>query len=179
MIINQSKLFSRRSFHKTCLSFTVFTMAIAFNGCGTQQADNYEATATAKMTWIVEYDNDPIKDKRPRIEKFESVTLVNRNGEKPDGAVFQDDKGIWWPKEPPKPSLDEIEAKQKRSSEVIGKPRRLREVAYRVKFYQDGERLNVTTNHAVYRQVAKAYPDTPLTFTMGLNNGSVTKATPQ
>lgn len=179
MIINQFKLFPRRNFHKTGLSFAVFLMAIAFNGCGTQQADNYEATATAKMTWIVEYSNDPLADKRPRIEEFESVTLVNRNGEKPDGAVFQDDKGIWWPKEPPKPSLDEIEAKQKRTSDVIGKPRRLREVKYRVKFYKDGERLNVTTNHAVYRQVAKAYPDTPLTFTMGVNNGSVTKATPQ
>ena len=179
MITNQSKLFSRRNFNRTCLSFTTFTIAIALNGCGTQKADNYEATATAKMTWVVEYSNDPLEDKRPRIEEFESVTLVNRNGEKPDGAVFQDDKGIWWPKEPPKPSLDEIEAKQKRPSDVIGKPRRLREVKYRVKFYKDGERLNVTTNHAVYRQVAKAYPDTPLIFTMGINNGSVTKATPQ
>ena len=175
----QLQLFSRRNFQRLCLSIVIFSMAIAFNGCGTQEADNYEATATAKMTWVVEYSNDPLKDKRPRIEEFESVTLVNRNGEKPDGAVFQDDKEIWWPKEPPKPSLDEIEAKQKRPSEIIGKPRRLREVAYRVKFYKDGERLNVSTNHDVYRQVAKAYPDTPLTFTLGVNNGSVTKATPQ
>jgi len=51
-------------------------------------------------------------------------------------------------------------------------------VEYRVKFNKDGERLNLPTNRAVYRQVVKNYPDTPLNFTMGLNNGSVTKATP-
>lgn len=177
--MNQFELFSRRNFNRIGLGAATLAMAIAFNGCETQQADNYEATATAKMTWMVEYSDDPLQDKRPRVEKFESVTLVNRNGAKPDGAVFQDDQEIWWPKEPPKPSLDEIEARKKRPSEKIGKAKRLREVEYRVKFYQDGEKLNVTTNPQVYRQVVKAYPDTPLVFTMGVNNGSVTKATPQ
>ncbi len=176
-MISSSKLFSRRKFKRISLATATLGFAIALNSCGTQQSDQYEATATSKITWVVNY-SDPLEGKRPKIEKFESVSLVNRNGEKPDGAVYQDDKGIWWPKEPPKPTLDEIEAK-KRPSEKIGKPERLREVEYRVKFNKDGERLNLPTNYDVYRQVVKAYPDTPLTFTMGLNNGSVTKATPQ
>ncbi len=177
-MISSSKLFSQRNFPRISLATAALGLAIALNSCGTQQSDQYEATATSKMTWVVNYSNDPSGDKRPKIEEFESVSLVNRNGEKPDGAVYQDDKGIWWPKEPPKPTLDEIEAK-KRPTDKIGNPERLREVEYRVKFDQDGERLNLPTNYDVYRQVVKAYPDTPLTFTMGLNNGSVTKATPQ
>ena len=178
-MISTSKLFSRRNFQRISLATATLGFAIALNSCGTQQSDQYEATATSKITWAVNYSNDPSGDKRSKIEEFESVSLVNRNGEKPDGAVYQDDKGIWWPKEPPKPTLDEIEAKQKRPTDKIGKPERLRDVEYRVKFDQDGERLNLPTNYDVYRQVVKAYPDTPLTFTMGLNNGSVTKATPQ
>ena len=90
----------------------------------------------------------------------------------------QDDQGIWWPKEPPKPTVDEIEEGKKKAYEKIGKPEALRQVEYRVKYNKDGERINVTTNHSVYRQVVKSYPDVPLNFTMGVNNGSVTKATP-
>jgi len=38
--------------------------------------------------------------------------------------------------------------------------------------------LNLPTNYDVYRQVSQADSDTPMDFTMGVNNGSVTKATP-
>ena len=104
----------------------------------------------------------------------------SRAFEKPTGAAYQDDKGIWWPKNPPKPSVDEIEAGKKKPYEKIGKPELLRQVKYRVKYQQDGETINLPTNYQVYRQVVKAYPEQkPLTFTMGLNNGSVQKATPQ
>ena len=103
--------------------------------------------------------------------------MVNINGQEPEDAVRQDDQGIWWPKEPPRPTVDEIEGGKKKPYEKIGKPEALRQVEYRVKYNQDGERINLPTNHAVYRQVVKAYPDTPLNFTMGVNNGSVTKAT--
>ena len=155
-------------------------LAFMFTGCGTQQAQEYEATAVATSTWRVNYSPDPMEDKRGRYHKFESVSLTNRNGEKPEGAVYQDDKGIWWSKNPPKPSVDEIEAARKQPYEKIGKPELLRQVKYRVKFQQDGETVNLPTNYEVYRQVVKAYPHkTPLTFTMGLNNGSVQKATPQ
>jgi hypothetical protein len=180
----KSKLASKFSkpvkFNPIRLATVGITAAIAFIGCGTNQsgAGQYEAIAKANMTWIVEYDNDPLGGKQGRIEKFESASLVNRNGEKPENAVYQDDKGIWWPKNPPKPTIDEIEARRKRTSEKFGRPELLRQVEYRVKFNKDGERLNLPTNHSVYRRVAQNYPDTPLNFTMGVNNGSVTKATP-
>ena len=156
------------------------TLGILLNSCGTSQsgAGQYESTAKATYTWRVNYNNDPMEDKRGRYEEFESASIVNVNGEKPEGAVLQDDKGIWWPKLPPKPTIDQIEAGKKKSYEKIGKPQLLQQVEYRVKFNHEGERLNLPTNYAVYRQVAKNYPDTPLNFTMGINNGSVTKATP-
>ena len=79
---------------------------------------------------------------------------------------------------PPKPSIDEIESRKKQPSEKIGRLELGQNVEYRVKFDREGERLNLPTNYSVYRQVAKAYPERPLSFTMGVNNGSVTKATP-
>jgi hypothetical protein len=176
---NQVKNFSRRQFSRICLASASLSLAIIFTGCGSQQAQEYEATARTTLTWRVNYANDPSEDKRGRYEKFESASLTNRNGEKPEGAVFQDDQGIWWPKSPPKPSVDQVEAGKKQPYEKIGKPELLREVEYRVKYKQEGESINLPTNYSVYRQVVKASPNqTPLTFTMGLNNGSVEKATP-
>ena len=179
-MIETSKLISRRKFSRVCLAITGLSVAIALTSCGTSQSDagQYEATAEATYTWRVNYSNDPLEGKRGRYEEFESASLVNVNGEKPEGAVYQDDNGIWWPKVPPKPTLDEREAGQKSPAEKIGKPELLRQVEYRVKFNEDGERLNLPTNPQVYRQVVKSYPDIPLNFTLGVNNGSVTKATP-
>ncbi len=175
----RSRIFSRPQLSQVCLVSASITMAVFFNGCGSQQSAQYEATAKTSVTWRVPYyQGDKNNDKQPRYEEFESVSLVNVNGQKPEGAVRQDDQGIWWPKEPPKPTVDEIEAGKKKAYEKIGNPEALRQVEYRVKYNKDGERINVTTNHSVYRQVAKSYPDIPLNFTMGLNNGSVTKATP-
>ena len=174
-----SKMFFPPQLGKVCLVSATMSMAVLFNGCGSQQSAQYEATAKSSITWRVPYyEGDINNDKRPRYEEFESVSLVNVNGQKPEGAVRQDDKGIWWPKEPPKPTVDEIEAGKNQAYEKIGKPEALRQVAYRVKYNKDGERINLPTNHEVYRRVVKSYPDTPLNFTMGINNGSVTKATP-
>ncbi|WP_019507985.1 hypothetical protein [Pleurocapsa sp. PCC 7319] len=169
---------SPQKLRKTYLVSVGLGLATMLIGCGSQQAQLYEATAETTLTWRVNYTHDPLEDKRGRYETFESVSLVNRNGEKPEEAVFQDDKGIWWPKNPPKPTVDELEAAKKKPYEKIGKPQLLRKVEYRVEYDQDGERVNLPTNYSVYRQVVKAYPDTPLSFTMGLNNGSVEKATP-
>ncbi|MEL7010506.1 MAG: hypothetical protein AAGM29_18155 [Cyanobacteria bacterium J06588_4] len=179
MMLN-SKLISRRKFSQICLATASLGMAIAINSCGTSQsgAGQYEATAKATYTWRVNYSNDPMEDKRGRYVEFESASLTNVNGKKPEGAVLQDDNGIWWPKVPPKPTIDDREAGKKSSAEQIGKPDLLQQVEYRVKFDKDGERLNLPTNFQVYRQVVKNYPDTPLSFTLGINNGSVTKATP-
>ncbi len=173
------KTLSRRQFSKIGWASVGFSLAVIFTGCGSQDAQQYEATAETTMTWRVNYSNDPMEDKRGRYVEFESASLTNRNGKKPEGAVVQDDKGIWWGKVPPKPSIDEVEAAKKASYEKIGKPELLRTVKYYVTYQQDGKTITLPTNHAVYRQVAKAYPNrTPLKFTMGLNNGSVEKATP-
>ena len=172
---------SRRNFVRVGLISLSFASAIALNSCGTSQsgAGEYEATAKATYTWRVNYTNDPTEDKRGRYEEFESTSLVNVNGEKPEGAVLQDDNtGVWWPKLPPKPTVEEMESRIKSPAEKRGKLELGRDVEYRVKFNRDGERLNLSTNYDVYRQVAKSYPDVPLNFTMGVNNGSVTKATP-
>lgn len=180
-MIAASKLLNRRKFNRICLATAGLSLAIALNSCGSSQsgAGQYEATAKTTYTWKVNYANDPLEDKRGRVEEFESTSLINVNGEKPEGAVSQDDNtGLWWPKLPSKPSIDEIESKVKSPAEKPGKLQLGQNVEYRVKFDQDGERLNLPTNYQVYRQVAKNYPDTPLTFTMGVNNGSVTKATP-
>jgi hypothetical protein len=180
-MISKSKLLNRRKFNQICLATAGLTMAIALNSCGSSEsgAGQYEATAKTTYTWLVNYANDPLEDKRGRYQEFESTSLMNVNGAKPEGAVSQDDNtGLWWPKLPPKPSVDEIEAGKKSPAEKIGKLELDRKEEFRVKFNKDGERLNLPTNYKVYRQVAKNYPDIPLTFTLGVNNGSVTKATP-
>lgn len=178
-MIYNFKIIPSPAIARVCLVSASASLAILFSGCGSQQSANYEATAKTSITWRVPYyESDPSNDKRPRYQEFESVSLENINGEKPTGAVRQDDKGIWWPKEPPRPTVDEIEAGKQKAYEKIGTPEALRQVEYRVKYNQDGERINLPTNYEVYRQVVKAYPDTPLTFTMGVNNGSVLKATP-
>ena len=179
-MLQKFKLFSQSTSKRIGLASLSLSLLTLLASCGTNQsgAGQYESTAKATYTWRVNYSNDPTENKRGRDREFESATLVNVNGEKPDGAVLQDDKGIWWPKLPPKPTIDEMEGGKKKSYEKIGKPELLRQVEYRVKFDSEGERLNLPTNYSVYRQVARNYPDTPLKFTMGVNNGSVTKATP-
>jgi hypothetical protein len=154
--------------------------AIAFTSCGVQTIDRYEATALTILTWQVNYTNDPVDNKQGRFEEFASVSLQNRNGQKPEGRVVgPDDKGLWWPVNPPKPTIDEIEARQKKAYEKAGKPELLRQVKYHIIYQQDGQTITLPTNDGVYRQVVKAYPNqTPLQLTMGLNNGSVEKAEP-
>ena len=180
-MIQRSKLIPRRQFNRLCLATAGLGLTIALNSCGTSEsgAGQYEATAKTTYTWRVNYDNNPTEGKRGRYEEFESATLTNVNGEKPEGAVSQDkNTGLWWPKLPPEPSVEEMESRIKSPAEKRGKLELGQDVEYRVKFDKDGERLNLPTNYDVYRQVSKNYPDTPLNFTMGVNNGSVTKATP-
>ncbi|VEP18626.1 conserved hypothetical protein [Hyella patelloides LEGE 07179] len=162
------------------LAILSFTIAITFAGCGVQTINQYEATARTTLTWQVNYTNDPMENKQGRYEEFESVSVDNRNGEKPDGRVVgPDEKGLYWATNPPKPTVDDIEARQKKSYEEPGKPEILRQVKYYITYQQDGQTITLPTNYEVYRQVVKAYPNqTPLQLTMGLNNGSVEKAEP-
>ena len=169
-----------RKIRQFLLAVLSCSLIIIFSGCGTQNVTQYEATALTILTWQVNYAKDANKGNRGHFEEFASVSLLNRNGEKPEAATFgPDDRGLWWAKIPPKPSLDEIEARQKRSYEKPGKPELLRQVQYHITFQQNGQNITLPTNYAVYRQVVKAYPKKiPLRLTMGINNGSVEKATP-
>jgi hypothetical protein len=124
--MNQKNQMNRRYFFLSLLSLS---LTILFTSCGTQTINQYQATAATTLTWRVNYTNDPMKDKRGRWEEFASTSLTNVNGEKPEDAFGQsDDRGLWWPKIPPKPSLDEIEERQKRPYEKPGKPELLRTV---------------------------------------------------
>jgi hypothetical protein len=155
-------------------------LTIIFASCGTATIQQYQATAQTTLTWQVQYTNYSQEDKLGRFEEFSSTSLTNRNGQKPEDAVIgPDDKELWWPQIPPKPSLDDIEARKKRAYEKPGKPELLRTVKYYITYEQDGQEITLPTNYAVYRQVAKAYPEKkPLRLTMGINNGSVEKAEP-
>ena len=174
------KIRFRKVWQQLFLAILSFTMVLVLASCGTRTTNQYEATAHTNLTWQVNYTNDPTEGKRGSFEEFESASLVNRNGEKPEGRVVgPDDKGLYWATVPPKPTIDEIEARQKTSYEKPGKPELLRQVKYYITYQENGQTITLPTNYDVYRQVVKAYPNgTPLRLTMGLNNGSVEKAEP-
>lgn len=154
-------------------------MVVALTSCQTVTTDQYEATARTTHTWRVKYSLNPSTDKNPRFEEFASNSLVNRNGEKPENAVIgPDDRGLWWSALPPKPSIDEIEQRQKPQEET-SPPEMLRTVKYQLTYQQDGQKVTLPTNYQVYRQVARAYPyGKSLQLTLGINDGSVEKAEP-
>ncbi len=162
------------------LSLIVFGLVVFIASCTTTTVEQYEATAITTLTWQVNYTNDPQEDKRGRFEEFASSSITNRNGNKPEGRVTgPDDKGLWWPLIPSKPTLDQIEELQKRPYEKPGKPELLRTVRYYIVYDKNGQSMNLPTNYSVYRQVVKAYSKgIPLKLTMGVNNGSVEKAEP-
>lgn len=169
-----SHYLQRRQFWVFLVSVGV---AVVLSSCDTVTTDQYDATALTTLTWQVQYSTDPVNDKQPRFEEFASNSLLNRNGEKPQDAVIgPDDKGLWWPKLPPRPSIDEVEQRQK-PGEQASKPELLRIVKYEMTYQQSGQKVTLPTNYDVYRQVARAYPShKPLQLTLGVNNASVTKA---
>lgn len=173
--------FKQRRFlgHRQLFSIlTIFCLVVALIGCNTVTTNRYEATAQTTLTWQVRYSIDLHDDRNPRFEEFASNSLLNRNGEKPQDAVIgPDDKGLWWSALPPKPSIDEVEQRQKPGEEA-GRPELLRTVKYQITYQQDGQAVTLPTNYDVYRQVARAYRKRkPLQLTL-LNNASVTKAEP-
>ncbi len=167
-------------FSQILLTLISFSLTVVLASCGTTNVEQYQATAITTLTWQVNYTNDPSEDKRGRFEEFASSSVTNRNGQKPEGKVVgPDDKGLWWPLIPSKPTLDEIEDRQTRPYEKPGKPELLRTVKYYITYQKDGQNLNLPTNYSVYRQVVKAYPKgIPLKLTLGINDGSVEKAEP-
>lgn len=159
------------------------TLGLTLSGCTVVTTYQYEATVLVTYTWRVEYAIDPQQPKTTRVESFQSTSLLNRNGLKPEGAITgPDDRGLWWPALPPRPSVDEIEQRQ-RSLEKVGTPQIFKIVKYQLT-YRAGdagdESVTLPTNYQVYRQVTKAAPaGIPLEITLSLGNASVLKAEPK
>lgn len=155
-----------------------FVSAIALTSCSTLTTNQYEATAKTTYTWQVKYSHDLTSSKTPRFETFSSNSLLNRNGQKPAGAVKgPDDKGLWWSALPPRPTVDEVE-QRKRPPEEASTPELVKSVDYQLTYQVGNNQRTLPTNYQVYRQVVKAYSSkTPLRLTLGINN-SVQKAEP-
>ena len=153
------------------------TLAIVLAACEDMVVRDYEAIATATVTWRVPYEVPG--DRLERYEEFASASVVNLNGEKPEESLPEaDDKGVWWPKLPPRPGVDEIEERAE-SGETPGRPEALREVKYALKFEKDTKIVELPTNYATYRQAVRARRDgKALDLTLGPREGSVTKAEP-
>lgn len=168
--------------HRRCAIFPIaggIVSAIALTSCSTVITDQYEATARTTYTWQVKYSLNPTSDKLPRFETFASTNALNRNGLKPEGAVTgPDERGLWWPALPPRPTVDEVEQRQ-RPQEKATTPQLLKAVDYQILFGLGDKQRTLPTNYEVYRQVVKAYPQTPLQLTLGVNDNSVEKAEPQ
>ncbi|MBD2100218.1 DUF1565 domain-containing protein [Leptolyngbya sp. FACHB-261] len=112
------------------------------------------ATALATYTWRVEYytDRNSGKQNASRTEDFARISLLNRNAERPQGAVTgPDDEGVWWPELPPRPSA-EVMDQELRAQEQHEPPSLQRSVDYRLSC-TDGE---LSTDARTYRQAAKS-----------------------
>jgi hypothetical protein len=153
------------------------SLALGLTGCDEQTTSKYEATATVTYTWQVEYSINPDKTNQIRREKFASTSLVNKNGERPGEAVTgPDDKGLWYPALPPRPTVDELEARQK-SQETMSQPELLKSADYTITYESEGQTITAPTNYDVYRTVVKALPNqSTLQLTIGVDDKFVQKA---
>lgn len=160
-------------------SLTIALTALTLTSCSTATTEQYEATALTSYSWQVKYANSLTSEPQPRIETFATASVLNQNGVKPSGKVIgPDDRGLWWPTLPPKPSVDEIEQRKKPQQEA-GKPELLKDVEYQISYRVGNAKKTLPTNYDVYRQVVKAYPtQTPLQLTLSVNDNSVEKAEP-
>ncbi|MEA5506134.1 hypothetical protein VB735_24060 [Halotia wernerae UHCC 0503] len=156
-------------------ALTAFTLT----SCSTATTEQYEATALTSYTWQVKYANNLTSEPQPRIETFATTSILNRNGLKPPAAVVgPDDRGLWWPNLPPRPSVDQVE-QRKKPQEEAGKPELIKDIKYQLTYGVGNAQKTLPTNYDVYRQVVKAYPSrTPLQLTLGVNDNSVEKAEP-
>lgn len=155
------------------------SFVLLMGGCETTTTDQYQASAVVTYTWQVDYTRQGGgSDRPPRIEKFASTSLENKNGQQPAEAVTgPDDQGLWWPARPPRPTVDDMEGRQK-SQEIIGEPRLQKNVDYQITFRVPGEpNRTLPTRYEVYRQVVKAYEErVPLEFVLDPTESIVTQA---
>ncbi|MDY6937335.1 MAG: hypothetical protein SWY16_06685 [Cyanobacteriota bacterium] len=152
--------------------------ALVVSGCRDLTVDRYEATALTTYTWSVKYFREGQKN-RWRIEEFGSNSLLNVNGEKPaDGAVLEDDGGLWWPVLPTKPDIDAIEQRTK-ANETPGTAELLKTVDYQITYTLAGDSTTLGANSQVYRQAARSHPyGKALRLTLGPQGKAVTRAEP-
>ncbi|MCL6750366.1 hypothetical protein KBT16_04950 [Nostoc sp. CCCryo 231-06] len=153
--------------------------ALTLTSCSTATTQEYEATALTSYTWQVKYANNLTSEPQPHIETFATTSMLNRNGVKPLGAVVgPDDRGLWWPTLPPRPSVEQVEQRKKTQLEA-GKPELVKDVKYKLTYGVGNAQNTLPTNYEVYRQVVKAYPARQaLELTLGVNDNSVEKAEP-
>lgn len=141
---------------------------------------NYEATATVTYTWQVEYTKNSDRTQSVQQQTYASTSLVNRNGQKPDEAVTgPDDKGLWWPKLPPRPTADELEAVKSSPADRRDDPQLLKDVDYAITFDNNGQRQTLPTNESVYRTASKAFANKQaLELTFGPGEKAIAAAKP-
>lgn len=152
---------------------------LLLGGCGeTVITNRYEPIAQVSYVWQVQYSPNLGGDRPPRLEKFGSTTLEIRNGERPDAAVTgPDDRGLFWPALPARPTVDEMEAKRRTSSEEMTQPELLKREDYALTFEAEGRTQTLPTNYDVYRQAVRGLREgRSLQLTLGTNNDSILKA---
>lgn len=161
----------------------VMVLAIGCNQVSTNAYEataDFEATAATTYVWQVEYLPRTIGQDRPndrRLERFESTTVTNVNGIRPEAAGSgPDSKGLWWPVLPPEPTVDDIEDRR-RNAETPRPPEIIKAIDYKITFNQAGETKTLPTDYDVYREAVKAFErDRPLELTLGPQDASVLKA---
>lgn len=153
------------------------SLALGLTSCDEKTTSQYESTATVTYTWQVEYSRNSDKTNQIRREKFASTSLVNKNGERPGEAVTgPDDKGLWYPALPPRPTVDELEARR-RPPEKMSQPELLKDADYTITYEAEGQTITAPTNYNVYRTVVKALPNQQtLELTLGIDDNFVQKA---
>ena len=155
-------------------------LGLAIASCDEVITNDYEAMAITTYAWRAEYTPQRVTQDRPRegrVEIFETNSLVNTNGEPTVEATGdRDENGIWWPALPPKPTVEELEARQQ-DGEVFSEPLIDKTVEYSLTFQKSGERVTLPTNYSVYRQAVRAYGrDRSLKLLLGVQDTYVQKA---
>lgn len=166
--------------HQVLLPSMGAFLLLGLTACDRVQVSQYDATATTIYTWQVTYNRTSDRPHDVRREQFASTSLVNRNGEPPaETAIGPDERGLWWPPVPPRPTVDQIEARQQNSQEEVGSPELIKTVNYTFSYEQDGATISLPTDHAVYRKAIQARQQgQPLEVTLGLNNSRVEDVQP-
>jgi hypothetical protein len=156
--------------HKSILA-VLAGLSLALTSCEEKNTNQYSTTATVTYTWQVQYSVNEDKTNQIRREKFASTSLVNKNGERPGEAVTgPDDQGLWYPALPPRPTVDELEARKK-GSERISEPELLKSADYTITYESAGQTITAPTNYDVYRTVVKALPNkSQLDVTVGFDD---------